>query len=1239
MKKICISLLSLAIIPVFIAAQTKIGLESLVPPAPNAAELGKYGTIPVGTLTGVPEIGFPLYEVSSGSLKVPISLSYHAAGIQVNQKSTDVGLGWSVMAGGTISRTVYSASDNSPYGNFYYTPPSYNTLLNTNNYYTMSQYNIVSSTGYDQEPDLFAYNMGGKSGKFIYNPGQGFMTIPFDPIKIQTVGSGAAVTFQIVDDNGVTYKFGQFSNTVSDFSIYRNTISSWYLTSMISADYTDTISFEYELIYQEDPMVQQVFPIGKKVSLSGSMAGEAFVYGDEYGLVQTIQSVNTYNELLVKKINFKNGYVQFNRLTTRKDNNPATKYLDEILVYNNQNQIIKKIGFGHDYFTVTPFINDWVHHRLKLTGFTLSDQGLNNKQVYSFDYDATSLPVYGSYNMDYWGYYNGANNQSLIPQTTVLANDINSITFANGETYSNGFLNLTQSWNLGNANREPSATHMKAAILNKVVYPSGGYSVFDYEPHKYTSTLIPGAPTTKTGGGLRIKSIKNYSDNNVLVKEDNYAYGVNEDGLGVKLFDEQIFYRNYEDVVSAYFWSGPGGGTSNAPCILYATLWQRQFLGISKYNSISYLGSPVLYSKVTKYEGNSSSNIGKTVYNYSISPDPLSLPAEFVNSGNYGSVNNAWKQGVLLNDTVYKKESSLYVPVSTTQNEYTDYNLASRSALLFKQHKQYVPLSSCTTDPTGPEPGNSKYGQGYFVMHPYTIKTGLNKKTKETKIAYDQGSIARLVTTVTTYQYQNAANRYMTETSVTTSLGNGSNTTKITRLKYPQDITGTVQTAMINKNILTPVLEEKLFKSVSGTETLLSTVKTNYMQSGNLIEKSNIQASTGSSSLETRINFNQYDINGNILEQQKTDDTRQSYVWDYGGAYPVAEVINSASADIAYTSFESDGKGNWTYSGVPARDFTTPSGKKAYNLSGGNLTKTTTSGTTYIISYWRPTSLSALTITGTQSGYPITGRTVNGWKYYEHKITGVTTATLTGSGLIDEVRLYPAVAQMTTYTYEPLVGITSQCDANNRISYYQYDGFGRLILIKDQDNNIVKKICYNYAGQPENCTLYGNIAKSGVFTKACSAGYTGSAVTYTVPANTYYATTSTAADQMALDDVAANGQAYANANGTCTQSCSFSAYAGYNIVTSGVTSSGGTVSFYIVFNSLSGTTYWPAINQVATINGACKPNSTKVFTMTESGRTWQVIITNTGAFSVQLLGGTPPTGTSSIALTGGSFTP
>src|SRR6187402_2739427 len=79
--------------------------------SPTAASLGKYGDIPVGYHTGVPDISIPLYTVTAGSLKLPIGLSYHASGLKVQEPSSWVGAGWTLNAGGAITRTVVGAPD------------------------------------------------------------------------------------------------------------------------------------------------------------------------------------------------------------------------------------------------------------------------------------------------------------------------------------------------------------------------------------------------------------------------------------------------------------------------------------------------------------------------------------------------------------------------------------------------------------------------------------------------------------------------------------------------------------------------------------------------------------------------------------------------------------------------------------------------------------------------------------------------------------------------------------------------------------------------------------------------------------------------------------------------------------------------------------------------------------------------------------------------------------------------
>jgi len=55
---------------------------------------------------------------------------------------------------------------------------------------------------------------------------------------------------------------------------------------------------------------------------------------------------------------------------------------------------------------------------------------------------------------------------------------------------------------------------------------------------------------------------------------------------------------------------------------------------------------------------------------------------------------------------------------------------------------------------------------------------------------------------------------------------------------------------------------------------------------------------------------------------------------------------------------------------------------------------------------------------------------------------------------------------VTFYTYSPLIGITSETDQRGQTIFYEYDGFGRLVKILNNDGNILKTYEYKYSNQP-----------------------------------------------------------------------------------------------------------------------------------------------------------------------------
>jgi YD repeat-containing protein len=83
------------------------------------------------------------------------------------------------------------------------------------------------------------------------------------------------------------------------------------------------------------------------------------------------------------------------------------------------------------------------------------------------------------------------------------------------------------------------------------------------------------------------------------------------------------------------------------------------------------------------------------------------------------------------------------------------------------------------------------------------------------------------------------------------------------------------------------------------------------------------------------------------------------------------------------------------------------------------------------------------------------------WTYITKPYTGSSMVLSEGSA-IDDVRIYPTDAQMKTYTHDPLLGLTSVTDESGFTQRYEYDTYGRLKLIRDDQGKILKSYQYHY---------------------------------------------------------------------------------------------------------------------------------------------------------------------------------
>ncbi|MFL9485764.1 hypothetical protein ACI6Q2_23500, partial [Chitinophagaceae bacterium LWZ2-11] len=117
MKRFLFCCLLLSVLSLEAGAQSASNLydlPKLIPLTPNAAALEKFGVIPVGYSTGVPDISYPFWNWKRGRLAFAMGLGYHAGGHKVEDMASNVGLGWTPSGLGRVSRTVRGVADDEP---------------------------------------------------------------------------------------------------------------------------------------------------------------------------------------------------------------------------------------------------------------------------------------------------------------------------------------------------------------------------------------------------------------------------------------------------------------------------------------------------------------------------------------------------------------------------------------------------------------------------------------------------------------------------------------------------------------------------------------------------------------------------------------------------------------------------------------------------------------------------------------------------------------------------------------------------------------------------------------------------------------------------------------------------------------------------------------------------------------------------------------------------------------------
>lgn len=1109
-------------------------MPQLLPPSPEAFKLGTYGTVPVGLFTGTMKLDVPIHEVRTRNLSVPVSLSYSTNGVKVDEVASRVGTDWILNAGGMISRTIVGTEDG-----LYARDKVPSDFSNISAELTTYMRNLAER-GNSSEPDIYTFNFGGYSGKFCYNRMGDIIWMPMQPsLKIIEGTDYTQWRFKMITPDGVEYTFGgtgatersrtQNGGSGCSYSTYSWTDNAWYLTK-IKHPLGDSIVFKYSGVYYHYVMgfsesYDKLYPTIQTRLDCLRWDGVQEYYDPPNNTQRLCYTTITNDGVILSKIEFPDGELKFNH-GYRYDLVDDSSFTSVDIIYTGK--LLKKIKFDQVYSTsagayVNGDISDYGgSQRLFLTGIKEENASGQSIQLYTFDYnDKTGLPPRLSRSQDHFGYFNGANNTSLAP--------------ANSE-FSGLFSGI-------GGDRSPDFNYGSKGVMTRITYPTGGYSKIEYEPQWILADRISyfhADESVVNGhiavGGVRVKSVKNYTDSTAapVVRKFYYDYWNDPDSSsGIVLRSPQYFVDRsiLQRCTPAY---------TNANKVVFINCQFKTFtFKVLQSNSTFPIyhssGTLVQYANVREGFGDNFEN-GGIFHAYITHTDaiPQVLHGKEIASTsvtNFGAFNGLEDQTLYyglngLGQVIKKKEIinkyKVFDQVTTALPKGDLVNTAVYKAdtCIFINR---IGVPNCTGDTLMQQDEYDLYDVNRYYLFSYFAH-------QDSSYTYDYdetGNNPALTITVNQYDPTYVVK---TQDKVITQLD-----VLETSYKYARDFasSGNVYEKLVNANMVIAPVE----RSVKRNSQSLYSMKTNYTDwfSDNkvLVPSTEDYTPAGQSAI-TRIRYQQYTTAGVLTEVSKESDVRMSYIWDKWNKSILAEVTNASAADVAVTSFEDLGNGNWTISGGSYDLRYAYTGNQSYKLSaGGTISKSgLTSGKTYIVSYWSRSG--SLTV---NSGSGTAGITRNGWTYYQHSFTGATSVSITGTTSIDELRLYPSGALMSSFTYQPGVGITTRCDANGVVNYYEYDTYSRLMLVRDENQRVLKKICYNFYGQAESCAYYLSAARdSSIRRNNCSAGYIGSLVTYSVPAGKYTSVISQAdADAKARAEVIAYGQEYANTNGTCTQ--------------------------------------------------------------------------------------------------------
>ena len=997
--------------------------------SPTAANLGLYGEIPVSYFTGTPNISIPLYEIKGKQINVPVRLTYHPAGIRPEIHPGPVGLGWSLQAGGVISRTVRGNGPDEAFYDQYelgtsLTVKGYLSYASfPNNWIAQSNWkdnakdnmenncfacrNSVYNTApkSDYEPDEFSFSVLDISGKFYFDHSGQIQVQCDEPVKVifynddfvSPLDEGISLnynsnlnfhrafkSFTIIDEQGTQYIFGgataiEFSDPISYGRNGNDGVpstgqllqaTSWFLTQIKPADGSNIINFEYE----RGPFLSQLY-----------RSFNFYAESAEIGPITSPYSISNQTDgtlispVYLKRIMVENGekieltYSQSNDIKyTESDYCSIFSYPTPVNAYKLL-EMTSAIPWFQSAVPSNKFDRiQW----LKLDNIYIksnSDSIIKQINLYfnNNEYERLfleSLKIYGK-NAQVpvsMNYTFTYKNSNRLP-----AQYLTCITdhwgFNNGKTYPlNGF---------NTQDKTPDSYYTDSGVLSEIHYPTGGSTKFEYELHDYAkivNTKDRSSITNQSGlaSGLRIRKIT--SDN--LIREFFYketpTSSISSGILNV--LPQYVYYIN-----------GISRCGNEDHTFSVVSFRSMPVIPLTKDNEGLFIGYTYVCEQVSNGEE------GYTQYYYSNHDNGHSdvlLSNGLWHRDIFPSdphCSRYFERGRLKKETSFNAGGQAISSTETFWNRYGSQGENNPRAFYFEGIKL-----------------NYDYCSSAAYLH-FCYKFLPSNKVETFYNLNGQNPV------ITTTNYKYNSHNLLSEKEIINSDG----TVSLSHYQYyldkyfPQGIQNDpIGVKIRDSHMLNALHRESLFKQEAegAISHLVKSTRTDYDVFYNIIKPSSIYTLILDSPIEPSpvqselwnydyqkdIEF-KYDSKGNVIETITKDGLTTAYIWSYKHQYPVAEIKNAT-----------------------------------YNQIVNNI---------------NPSLLLNI---------------ISSPNYPTDAMINALSASLKSK--------FPQ-AEVTTYTYKPLVGMTSQTDPRGVTTYYEYDTFNRLKRTYIKENGVEKTIqTYDY---------------------------------------------------------------------------------------------------------------------------------------------------------------------------------